>query len=66
MALSIVHRRGFVLHWIPVHCGIPGIEEADSLTELSRKEQVDNLATFSEMSNFIQNLHKITFHKDKY
>ena len=56
-----------VLQWIPAHCGIPGNDEADTLAKMgSRREQVETLATYSEMSTLIKSLHRQPIKKDDY
>ena len=50
-----------VLQLIPAHCdvGLPGNDEAVTVAKLgSRREQVETLATYSEMSMLIESLHK--------
>ena len=56
-----------VLQWISAHCGISGNDEADTLAKMgSRQEQVETLATFSEMSTLITSLNRKPFQKVDY
>ena len=52
---EVAQHRWEVLHWVPAHCGLPGNEKAEELTELGAKgRQQDNSIIFQEKKTLIR------------
>ena len=64
---KLIERRGFVLQWIPAHCGISGNEKSDELAKRGANMQQEHLPiTIKQKNTIIKNMFRVKKIHDEY